>query len=73
MKKDNSELKEKFLNAGGILLRKSTNSKGEPVIMHRKNGMGRFETRVTFTNPELRDKNFDYLITKDQFFKNDKD
>ncbi len=64
------ELKEKFLESGGILLRKGSNSAGMPIILHRKNGMPAYKTRLTFTTEALRDKTFDYLITKEKFFRN---
>ena len=66
------ELKEKFLQSGGILLRKGTSDTGDPVTLHRKRGMADFETRLTFTSEKLRNKNFDYLTRKQkQFFRSD--
>lgn len=47
-----------------IILRKALTKHGEPVIMQKKPSIKKFKTRLTFGNTELRDANFDYLITK---------
>lgn len=65
-----AEMLDKFLQNGGILLRRNTNSAGEPVI-EQKTSERDWHHRLTFTKITIRDTNLDFITRrKKQFFKN---
>lgn len=68
-----NDLKAAFLDKGGVFLRKGANKQGQPTIEHKSNLTHRkWCTRLTFSNEELRDKNFNFLTRKrKQFFKSE--
>ena len=60
-------IQEEFLMKGGILLKKDINSAGEPVILQKKRDMD-WHIRLTFTSETFRDKNYNYLTTRQKKF-----